>query len=133
MTRTYKDYLKEPFCIPMEECQILHKEMLSEIRNDEDAIELYNELIEKAIEYFTYRANWTIKDKQWKMDKDDRRTSKHDSVIIHFDMLARYLISIGKSAMWRDQLGHVEDDKYYRKRIGDFGCYLAFVHAMSGR
>ena len=39
MTRTYEDYLNEPFCIPLEECQMLHKEMLNEIRNDEDASE----------------------------------------------------------------------------------------------
>ena len=38
--------------------------------------------------------------------------------------MARYLKTQGKNTEWRDALGYEEDDKYYRKTIGDFGCYI---------
>lgn len=133
MIKTYNDYIEETLCITLEESQKIHSEIISEIGNDEEAMEIYNELIEKATEYSVLRSNWTTKEREWKIDNDSRRTSKHNSLITHFNMLARYLKSIGKSALWRDQLGYEEDDRYYRKRIGDFGCYLVFVHAINGR
>lgn len=61
------------------------------------------------------------------------RTSCHNSVIIHFNMLARYLKKNGKAAVWRDELGYEEDDSYNRKAIGDFACYLAFVNGINAR
>ena len=39
----------------------------------------------------------------------------------------------GKAALWRDKLGYEEYDKLNRKRIGDMGCYLAFIHAINAR
>ena len=133
MIKTYSDYVEEPLSITLEESQKLHSEMIKEIGNDEEAVEIYNELIEKATEYSVLRSNWTTREREWKMDNDSRRTSKHNSLITHFNMLARYLKSIGKEALWRDKLGYEENDKYYRKRIGDFGCYLVFIHAINGR
>ena len=56
-----------------------------------------------------------------KMDIDPLRTSHHDSLIIHFNMLARYLRMQGKKAEWRERLGYKEDDRFNRKTIGDFG------------
>lgn len=133
MVKIYSNYIEEPLCITLEESQKLHSEMVKEIGNNKEAVEIYNELIEKATEYSVLRSNWTTREREWKMDNDSRRTSKHDSVIMHFDMLARYLKSTGKDAAWRDKLGYEENDKYYRKRIGDFGCYLVFIHAINGR
>ena len=68
-----------------------------------------------------------------KMETDSLRTSHHDSLIIHFNMLARYLRMQGKEAAWRDQLGYEEDDRYNRKKIGDFGCYIVFVNSLGVR
>ena len=67
------------------------------------------------------------------LKKDSLRTSIHDSVIIHFNMLARYLRMQGKKAEWRDRLGYEEDNKFYRKAIGDFGCYIVFVNSICSR
>lgn len=36
-------------------------------------------------------------------------------------------------AGWRDKLGYEEDDKYFRKTIGDFACYIAFVNSLCAR
>jgi len=57
----------------------------------------------------------------------------HDSVITHFNMLARWLRKQGQPANWRDELGDVEKDPALRKRIGDFACYMVFVSALLER
>lgn len=101
--------------------------------NDEDAIELYDEIVEKACEYAEIRAKWTLMDKEWKMDAEPGRTAKHNSVIIKFNQLARYLKMQGKEAAWRDMLGYEEDDRYNRKTIGDMACFLTYIYGINGR
>ena len=49
------------------------------------------------------------------------------------NMLARYLRMQGKSASWRDTLGEESENPYYRKRIGDFACYLVFIGSLNAR
>ena len=105
--------------------------MIAEIGTDVDALELYNELIKIATRYATFRANWPLLSRDEKNEQDSGRTSCHNSVIIHFNMLARYLKQQGKTAAWRDELGYEEDDPYNRKAIGDFACYLAFVNGIN--
>ena len=133
MIATYKDYLPQIHSIDFETCLKVHNMMVEEIGDDEDAIELYNEIIEKSIEYTSIRAYWTIKDREWKMDNDPARTAKHDSIIIKYNQLARYLKMNGKSAEWRDILGYVEDERKIRKRIGDMSNFLTYIHALNGR
>ena len=133
MICNYEDYLSLAKSISFEECSRLHKEMIQEIGNDEDAIEMYDYLLEKATDYAAYRSRWTTRDREWKLNNDPQRTATHDVLINNFNMLARYLINIGKKAEWRDALGYIEEDPTNRKKIGDFACYLAFVHALNGR
>lgn len=133
MVRTYNDYMKLPLCISLEEAQGLHQEIAKEIGNDKEALEIYDELVEKAAEYSVIRSGWAAKDREWQAAHDFRRTLKHDSLIRQFDMLAGYLKRSGKKAVWRDLLGYEQDGSDYRKRIGDFGCYLVFINAINGR
>ena len=133
MICTYDYYLGTPQCISFEESLELHREMIAEVGEDKEANEIYDELIETASEYALIRSNWTTKPRDWRRSKDDARTAKHDSLIVKFNMLARYLKMQGNEAAWRDELGYEEDDRCNRKRIGDFGCFLAYVHAVSGR
>ena len=79
--------------------------MLAEIGADVEALELYNELMKVAARYATIRANWLLLSREEKNEQDSGRTSCHNSVIIHFNMLARYLKKNGKAAVWRDELG----------------------------
>ena len=133
MIPTYKDYLPQIHSIDFETCLKVHDMMMESIGDDEDATELYNEIIEKSIEYTSIRAYWTIKDREWKMDNHPARTSRHDSIIIKYDQLARYLKMQGKSTEWRDILGYVEDERKIRKRIGDMLNFLTYIHALNGR
>lgn len=133
MTNTYQEYLKEPKVLTFEQMVQLHEEMIEEIDNDPDAQELYQELIERATDYSSLRAKWILLSREEKLEKDPLRTSFHNAMIIHFNMLARYLRMKGKKAEWRDHLGYEEDDPYCRKTIGDFGCYIVFINSICAR
>lgn len=133
MIATYKDYLPQFKSIDFETCLKVHDMMIEEIGDNEDAIELYNEIVEKSIEYTSIRAYWTIKDREWKINNDPARTAKHDAIIIKYNQLARYLKMQGKTAEWRDILGYVEDERKIRKRIGDMSNFLTYIHALAGR
>lgn len=133
MISTYEEYLPMEKSLSIEDMVQLHKDMVSEIGNDPDSLELYDEMVETATRYASFRAKWPLMSKEEKMDTDPSRSSCHNSLIIKFNMLARYLKAQGKAASWRDTLGYEEDDKYYRKRIGDFGCYVVFINSISSR
>lgn len=133
MVSTYEEYIKLPKALSLEQMQDIHKQIVSEVGNDPDALELYNDLIKVATRYAAIRANWLLMSREEKMEQDPSRTSCHNSVITHFNMLARYLKQQEKTAVWRDELGYEEDDSYNRKAIGDFACYLAFVNGINAR
>ena len=130
---TFEEYLTEPKAMDFNQMQKLHSELLSEIGNDAEAMELYGDLIDTAVKYAEIRARWMRFSREEKMETDSLRTSHHDSLITHFNMLARCLRMQGKEAAWRDQLGYEEDDRYNRKTIGDFGCYIVFVNSLGAR
>ncbi|MCC8128135.1 MAG: hypothetical protein LIO92_12215 [Clostridiales bacterium] len=129
----YEDYLKNDKILSFEEAMEIQKKMAEEIGMDEDAMDLYSELIETSIQYIQIRAKWSILSKTERGDLDQTRALTHNSLIVKFNQLARYLKKQGKEAAWRDQLGYKEDDKMNRKRIGDMGCFLAFVHGVNAR
>ena len=129
----YQEYLEMPLALTLEQMTELHAQMLAEMGNDPDAMEIYEELLSQAVDYAAFRAKWTLWSREEKMDKDPSRSSCHDSLIIKFNMLARYLTNIGKSADWRTVLGDEKADPYVRKRIGDFACYLVFVNSICSR
>lgn len=130
---TFDDYLNEPCALHFDQMKRFHQEMIDEIGMDPKAVELYDDLVSEAGKYAAIRASWQQMSREEKMEKDSLRTSIHDSVIIHFNMLARYLRMQGKKAEWRDRLGYEENNKFYRKAIGDFGCYIVFVNSICSR
>ena len=130
---TFDDYLNEPCALHFDQMKRFHQEMIDEIGMDPKAVELYDDLVSEAGKYAAIRASLQQMSREEKMEKDSLRTSIHDSVIIHFNMLARYLRMQGKKAEWRDRLGYEEDNKFYRKAIGDFGCYIVFVNSICSR
>ena len=133
VVNTYDSYLKEPKSMALEQMQNLHMELMNEIGKDSDALELYNQLCKACESYMVMRAKWQRMSREEKLDQDSLRTSYHDSVIIHFNMLARYLRMKGKKAEWRDKLGDEKADQFCRKSIGDFGCYIVFVNSICSR
>lgn len=133
MPATYEEYLQMPKSLPFNEMQELHKQILSAVGTDTEAKELYEELIGASITYASIRTQWLTLNREEKASTDSRRSSTHDNVITHINVLARYLDMQGKETAWRDALGDEKEDPNYRKRIGDFGCYLVFVNALAAR
>lgn len=133
MINSYKEYLTTVNALSIEQMQQIHERMIEEVSSDADAMELYDELIAVATRYAEMRAKWLLMEREEKMEKDSLRTSYHNSVILHFNMLARYLKSQGKDVVWRDMLGYEEEDGYNRKSIGDFACYLVFLNSINAR
>lgn len=130
---TYEDYLSTERSLTFKEMQEIHGQMLAEIASDADAKEIYNGLAATAAKYAAVRAEWPTLGREEKAGRDSRRTSLHDSVIVKFNMLARYLKKQGKDAGWRDCLGDEKENPYDRKRLGDMACYLAFVNGLNAR
>ena len=133
MVTTYTEYLEQPKHLTLEQMQNLHQQILEEIAGDEDAQELYEELVQQSTKYAAIRAEWLLWDRETKMARDSGRTMCHNSLIVHFNMLARWLRKNGKEAAWRDVLGYEEDDRYNRKTMGDFACYIVFINSINAR
>lgn len=129
---SFETYSNTIYSLTFDEMVHCHEQLLAEIQ-DEDAKELYDDLIECATKYAAFRANWAIWNCEKKMEQDESRTMCHNALISRFDILARYLRSGGYTAEWRDTLGDVAVDPVYRKRIGDFGCYMVFVNSVCYR
>ena len=129
----YEDYICKNKSLNFEQAIRLHEEILSEIAADETSTEIYTDLCEKAARYSDFRSKWLLMSKEEKADADPSRTVCHDSLIICINKLARYLRMNGKPAAWREELGDETADPYIRKRIGDFGCCIAFINDLNAR
>ena len=96
MANTYENYLETPKSLTFDQMRELHQKLLKEIENDPVGQELYDELIGEATTYAEIRAKWLSLDRSQKMEQDSFRTACHNSVITHFNMMARYLKTQGK-------------------------------------
>ena len=130
---TYEEYSSTEKSLTITQMEDIHNCIIKSIQDDQDASELYEDLISASVKYAEIRAEWSLMSREQKMDKDPLRTALHNSVIIQVNMLARYLAQIGRSTSWRNLLGNEEEDRIYRKTIGDFACYIAFVNAICSR
>lgn len=133
MISIYEEYLPMTMSLSIEEMAALHREMANEVGDDKEALEFYEEIMDAAARYMEFRSRWNLWSREERREKDSNRASSHDSLIAKLNMLARYLRKQGKAALWRDALGDVKEDPNIRKRIGDFGCYLAFVSGLHAR
>lgn len=98
MINKYVDYLEMSRSMSVDQMEKVHQMIVTEVSDDVEAMELYDELISVATKYAATRAQWLQMSREEKIDQDSLRTSNHDSVIIHFNMLARYLRMQGKAA-----------------------------------
>lgn len=129
----YNEYTEMKNVLTFDKMQQLHDKMISEIGKDEDALELYEELVTAANKYSSFRSAWCLWTVEEKREKDESRSMCHNSLIVKFNQLARCLRMQGKSADWRDELGEEAEHPDNRKRIGDFACYIVFVNSLCAR
>lgn len=133
MITTYEEYLDMKQSLTFDDMQKIHSQMIADIGTDAEATKIYEELIAASTKYAAIRAKWLLLSREEKTELDSWRTSCHNSVIVKFNMLSRYLKMQDIDAKWRDSLGDEKDSPYNRKRIGDFACYLAFVNSLNAR
>lgn len=133
LLNTMEEYRKGLRTLSPEEMQQLHRQLVEEVGNDPDALEIYDDLVGVATRYAEIRGKWLRLSNAEKAEQDKGRTACHNSVIVHFNMLARCLRMQGKKALWRDALGYEEDDRICRKTVGDFACYIVFVNGLCAR
>lgn len=87
MLTNYLEYLESPKSLTVEQMQSIHSQMILEIGNDNEGLEFYDELIEKAVQYASYRANWFVWDRETRMEQDESRSSCHNSCTMDIQMV----------------------------------------------
>ena len=130
---TYQKYTASTLSLSLEEMEAVYTDMTQNIAGNEDAIELYQDILELAVKYVEYRSNWVLWDNETKAKNDEIRSRFHDSLIVKLNVFARYMKSIGHSTEWRDTLDDENSHSHVRKRIGDFACYMVFINALGAR
>ena len=130
---TFEEYLSCGKALSFDKMKMIHEAMIEETKNDPDAVELYEDLRSASIKYADIRAEWSFMTREQKLEQDRFRTALHNTIIMQMNVLARHLRQTGKSAIWRDTLGDEETDRIFRKVIGDFACYIAFVNSICTR
>ena len=89
--------------------------------------EMWQNLLNKAIEYTNIRAKWSLMSTEEKAENDSYRTTCHDSFINSLKMYVRYFKQIGIELLSKEL---IEQD---RKTIGDFANYIVFREAIKNR
>ena len=131
--QTYSTYLERVFALPFEDASRIFATIKKQIENDEDMTDLYHDLLSRSIEYAAVRAEWQMMTTEEKGAIDKRRSEIHNAVIREFDILARNLGKLGHDTSWRDELGDLNRNPDYRKRIGDMACYLVLFEGLNAR
>ena len=57
---SFETYREMKDALSMDDFFSIHSRIIESIGNDEDALELYNELLESAISYTNIRARWSL-------------------------------------------------------------------------
>ena len=131
MVGSYEKYLKGIDTLTIEQASEIYCTITESLDLDEnDDREILQAYLMAAAKYANIRASWNLLSREEKMDTDANRTACHNKVILHLNILARYLASKGKDVSWRDELG---DDSLHRKKIGDFACYVACLEGLHAR
>ena len=131
--QTYDTYLERVFALPFMDAARIFATIKKQIENDEDMTDLYHDLLSRSIEYAAIRAEWQMMTTEEKGAIDKRRSEIHNAVIREFDILARNLGKLGHDTSWRDELGDLNRNPDYRKRIGDMACYLVLFEGLNAR
>ena len=131
--QTYDTYLERVFALPFTDASRIFATIKTQIENDEVMTDLYHDLLSRSIEYSAIRAEWQMMTTEEKGAIDKRRSEIHDAVIREFDILARNLGKLGHDTSWRGELGDLNRNPDYRKRIGDMACYLVLFEGLNAR
>lgn len=127
MILTYSE-LSERNILTFKKSNEIYNEIIRALnRLNKEEMEYWNDLITSCIEYAEIRSTWLFLSRQEKLDKDILRTAMHNTVIRNLSVVKRVIEHKGENTEWYDLFN---DD---RKRIGDFACYISYIHSLSSR
>ena len=131
---TFSEYRSEfGTSLSLDEFEEILQKICDAVGDDEDGLELFQELEEQSVKYANIRARWHAMSLHDRTEIDGSRTACHNALIVKVHQLKRYLELNSKDISWMDELGDTDVDKGNRKRIGDFGCYIAFIAGIVSR
>lgn len=134
MQTILETYAKQKYSLSVEEADQIYGKIQSQMDlSDEDDHDIIEMVLTSARKYADKRAEWILLTRKERQDKDESRSLAHDSFIRNIDILARYMEGKGGDASWRDDLGDLKKDPSYRKRIGDFACFLVLFAGLEAR
>lgn len=129
---TYQDFTKTNGHLSVGEAEKVYQTILNSVETKTPEFEaLWQEMIITAIKYGITRAQWLTLNEQDQQKNEAKRTEMHNDLIFNITMLHSYFAQQGWDVSWIN-LFLVNDD-IDRKRIGDFGCYLAYVYSVNAR
>ena len=135
---SYDAYLKiARDALSLEDANQIFQEFYDSLDFSEEIFrELYKELVSNAIRYAAIRAMWSGLDREEKIKNDDSRTNAHNKLVNAVENLSGYQKRNGQNYYWFEVLGQgvePEEANTKRKRIGDWGCFIALFVSLNQR
>ncbi|WP_054662113.1 DUF3232 domain-containing protein [Lacticaseibacillus camelliae] len=124
------NYLKRPDALSLDQALAIYNQIpYEQAQNDGDFKELWQDIIDAALDYVPIRVRWNDQNTQERAAVDAGRTRRHNAFISSLKILNRYTAT-HYDAEWLSQLGTPVTD---RKRIGDFAGYIVLFGVLKGR
>lgn len=92
--------------------------------SDTCAVELYMDLIQKAVVYAHIRAEWALADEKTQAALRSSRTTAHNAFIASTAALAAAMAECDESASWREHIGND------RQESAEFACWIHYHLSM---
>lgn len=128
MIPTYSELTEKNKVLTFIESSEIYIEIISVLnRHDTEEMEYWNDFITSCLEYAEIRSTWLFLSREEKLEKDTLRTAIHNTVLRNLSILKRIFEIKNKNIAWYNRFN---DD---RKRIGDFACYISYIHSLTSR
>lgn len=92
--------------------------------SDTCAVELYMDLIQKAVVYAHIRAEWALADEKTQASMRASRTAAHNAFIASTSALALEMAECDESSTWREHIGND------RQESAEFACWIHYHLSM---
>lgn len=92
--------------------------------SDTSSVELYMDLIQKAVVYAHIRAEWALADEKSQSSMRPTRTTAHNAFLAATAALALAMAESDESTSWRENIGND------RQESAEFACWIHYHLSM---
>lgn len=136
----YEDHLADQTAVSFETCGAILAALIAAADvHDKAFIEDWESFVTEAIAYSRIRAEFNLLDLATMTARSAQRTAKHNAVISTLQAVVMSIQAQGGDISRATQLGidlaartHAKE-KPYRRMVGDFANYIAYVNALATR